>query len=238
MYRDFNGSCCHQCQIRPNTYMCRPAATPCDISEHCTGLSASCPDDVYIPDGTACEDGKRCASGQCTSRDAQCLSRGFVMNITESCRANNEECKMLCNKPDGKCLLFSGNFIDGTPCGMGGSCLSGACSNGSVTASMRWMRDHQRIMIPVCIVAFLLVGAGALALAWFGCCGCSGYRDKKKAGAAQGAINEKVETQEDGKLPKPDSSITMVASPSSNTLKTASPVGTTSSGSRTVVNDK
>ncbi|KAI8087346.1 Metallo-peptidase family M12-domain-containing protein, partial [Thamnidium elegans] len=154
---DFNGACCYQCQIRSNTHMCRPAATPCDISEHCTGQSSSCPDDLYLPDGNVCEDGKRCASGQCTSRDTQCLSRGFVMNITESCRANNEECKMLCNKPDGKCLLFSGNFIDGTPCGTGGSCLSGVCRNGGATASMRWMREHQHIMIPVCIVAFLFL---------------------------------------------------------------------------------
>ncbi|GAA5800282.1 hypothetical protein HPULCUR_005708 [Helicostylum pulchrum] len=234
---DFNGSCCHKCQIQPTTHMCRPAATPCDISEHCTGHSASCPDDVYIPDGNTCDDGKRCASGQCTSRDAQCLSRGFVMNITESCRSNNEECKMLCNKPDGKCLLFSGNFIDGTPCGRGGSCVSGACSDGGTTASMRWVREHQHIMIPVCIVAFLLVCAGVFAMAWFGCCGRKGYKDRKQGDDRQNAIDEKVETQQDGKSPKPDSSITMVASTSANTLVTTSPVGTTSSGSRTVNND-
>ncbi|KAG2207169.1 hypothetical protein INT47_012222 [Mucor saturninus] len=177
---DTNDSCCHQCQIRPHTHMCRPAATPCDLSEYCTGSSASCPDDLYLSDGVPCEDGKSCASGQCTSRDAQCLSRGFVMNITKSCESNNEECKMLCNKPGGKCILFSGSFIDGTPCGLGGRCLSGACQNGGPIGSpLFWVREHENIMIPVCIIAFLILCSCAFLLFWFGCYRCTGYKQKR-----------------------------------------------------------
>lgn len=180
--RDVNDSCCHQCQIRPKTHMCRPAATPCDISEYCTGDSPSCPNDLYLNDGVPCDDGESCASGQCTSRDAQCLSRGFVMNVTESCSSNNEECKILCNKPGGKCILFSGNFIDGTPCGFGGRCLSGSCQNGGpIGSSLFWVREHEKIVIPVCIIAFLIVCSIAFLLFWFGCYRCTGYKDKRNA---------------------------------------------------------
>lgn len=158
--------------------MCRPAVTSCDIAEFCTGRSAECPKDYYIRDGVTCDEGLTCASGQCTSRDEQCLGRGSVMNVTKSCQNNNEACKMSCNKPGSKsqCLLFSGNFIDGTPCGIGGSCKAGSCQN-SDTASHHWAKENLKILIPVCIVAFLFVCG---FLFWFGCWRCTGYKEKRQ----------------------------------------------------------
>ncbi|KAI9487615.1 MAG: Metallo-peptidase family M12-domain-containing protein [Benjaminiella poitrasii] len=144
---DQNESCCHQCQLRPKTHLCRPAGSSCDLPEYCTGESAECPEDSYLRDGTSCgSNGLRCASGQCTSRDDQCLARGFAMNISRSCLSNNEECRLLCNSPSSeKCLIFTGNFIDGTPCGFGGRCLAGVCQNGDVVGStLLWAKEHKQ----------------------------------------------------------------------------------------------
>ncbi|CEP15429.1 hypothetical protein [Parasitella parasitica] len=180
---DSNQGCCHQCQIRPKNDLCRPASSPCDIEEYCSGTSAECPPDAYIRDGASCgADGYTCASGQCTSRDAQCLSRGSVLNITQSCVRNNEECKLLCNSPNSdKCLIFSGNFIDGTPCGFGGRCLSGECQNGgAIGSSLLYLSDHKNIAIPIGIAAFLVISAFAFLLFWLGYCPCTGCREKKR----------------------------------------------------------
>jgi hypothetical protein len=127
--------------------MCRAAATLCDVEEYCTGDSPTCPTDSYLPDGLACGNGGlKCASGQCTSRDAQCLSRGYVMNVTQSCQKDNDGCKLLCDSPGNneKCLLFSGSFIDGTPCGFGGQCFSGECRNSDMlSTNLQWLGRHK-----------------------------------------------------------------------------------------------
>ncbi|KAI8637171.1 Metallo-peptidase family M12-domain-containing protein [Parasitella parasitica] len=179
---DSNQSCCQSCQIKPKNDLCRPASSPCDLEEYCTGNSAECPADAYVRDGAACgSDGYTCASGQCTSRDEQCLSRGSVLNVTQSCMRNNEECRLLCNSPSGdKCLMFSGNFIDGTPCGFGGRCLSGDCQNGGpIGSSMLYLGDHKNVAIPIGIVVFLVISAFALLLFWLGCCPCTGCKEKR-----------------------------------------------------------
>ncbi|OAD03386.1 hypothetical protein MUCCIDRAFT_143452, partial [Mucor lusitanicus CBS 277.49] len=179
---DTNEGCCHQCQIRPKNDVCRPASNPCDIAEYCTGTSAECPVDTSMRDGTSCgPGGLKCASGQCTSRDEQCLSRGFVLNITQSCVKNNEECRLLCNSPDSeKCLIFSGNFIDGTPCGFGGRCFAGECHNGgAIGSSMLYLSDHKNVAILVGIIVFLVVCALGFVLFWFGCWRCTGYRERR-----------------------------------------------------------
>ncbi|KAI8368020.1 Metallo-peptidase family M12-domain-containing protein [Choanephora cucurbitarum] len=180
---DKTDGCCHNCQIRPKTHVCRPAATPCDVSEYCTGQSPICPTDTYLRDGLSCGlNGLKCASGQCTSRNEQCLSRGFVMNITQSCRTNNEECKLLCNSPDSsKCLVFSGNFIDGTPCGFGGRCHDGVCRNGgAVGSSILYLREHLHVAIPISLIVFMMASAIGYILFCYGCGRCPGYKERQK----------------------------------------------------------
>jgi hypothetical protein len=216
MHRDKNDSCCDQCQIRPKMYMCRAAATPCDVEEFCTGDSPTCPTDTYLPDGLACgNDGLKCASGQCTSRDAQCLSRGYVMNVTQSCQNNHDGCKLLCDSPlnDEKCLLFSGSFIDGTPCGFGGQCYSGECRNSDVlSTNLEWLRKHKNIVIPIGVLILLMLCVSGLLLFWFGCWRCAGYRERRQK------TNQTVTTTKNENSTLHDSSLTLTG----HQLKTGS----------------
>ncbi|KAG1293093.1 hypothetical protein G6F66_006396 [Rhizopus arrhizus] len=160
---DLNDACCHQCQVRPSTFMCRPSLSPCDQAEYCTGTLPTCPPDRYEKDGTICSnmDSLRCASGQCTSRDQQCLARGYTMNITRACSVSKEECKMLCEYPDDstKCTLFSADFLDGTLCGTDGKCLNGLCLEAQGT---------QPSLSPAVLVTVIMTTV-VLLLSSFGC---------------------------------------------------------------------
>lgn len=44
--------------------LCRKANSECDVSEHCDGISTSCPADAVVANGTACHSGA-CIGGQC-----------------------------------------------------------------------------------------------------------------------------------------------------------------------------
>lgn len=130
---DVNDLCCDSCQFRPANYTCRAALTECDIAEVCSGTSGDCPSDSYKEDSTSCGNGLQCASGQCTSRDSQCLSRGTTYNITRACGAYSG-CQVTCQDPRTSlaCITFPGYFSDGTSCGIGGVCRSGRCSTDNV----------------------------------------------------------------------------------------------------------
>ncbi len=39
--------------------VCRAAFSSCDVEEICDGVDSQCPDDVFLPDGTSCDDGSR-----------------------------------------------------------------------------------------------------------------------------------------------------------------------------------
>ncbi|KAI8099578.1 Metallo-peptidase family M12-domain-containing protein [Halteromyces radiatus] len=159
---DYNDLCCSNCQVRPANYTCRPATGGCDIAEVCDGTTGNCPADKFKDDGSDCGNGLQCASGQCTSRDAQCKSRGSAMNITRSCggMTGGGSCQMSCADPHGfaSCYIFTGYFLDGTPCGVGGACKQGSCSMENFgTNAKNWIDNHLQIVIPVAIVVGLLL---------------------------------------------------------------------------------
>ncbi|XP_034537236.1 disintegrin and metalloproteinase domain-containing protein 8a [Notolabrus celidotus] len=67
------GECCHNCQLKPTGSVCRPKTGDCDLTEYCTGFSASCPADAYTQNGRSCSRGKGyCYNGQCPSRQEHC----------------------------------------------------------------------------------------------------------------------------------------------------------------------
>ncbi|KAF9167888.1 hypothetical protein DFQ26_002636 [Actinomortierella ambigua] len=162
---DINDDCCRNCQPAAAGTVCRNAISECDTAEVCSGTSATCPPDVRIPDLTPCGNGTtgsgslQCAKGVCTSRDLQCQQQG--RGITAAC-PNSNTCDLLCNDPGGNamtCTQLGGlYFLDGTPCGFGGTCQQGACSYSSgINGVLDWARRHLYIVIPVGIVVGLLV---------------------------------------------------------------------------------
>lgn len=132
-----NTCCSSTCTYAPSGQVCRPAITEtCDIAETCTGTSADCPPDETKADGTSCGDnGLKCASGYCTSKNEQCASLGASMGITQACpNVGDSSCEVTCQSPNSalSCIILQGQyFIEGTECGYGGHCRDGRCQSGS-----------------------------------------------------------------------------------------------------------
>ncbi|KAF9979991.1 hypothetical protein BGZ75_009004 [Mortierella antarctica] len=185
---DKNDDCCHRCQFASQGTVCRSAISICDIPETCSGISADCPADEYIPDLTACDMtgagnqtlGKgQCARGICTSRDQQCAQM-LRPGVTKHCDALASSCDLICNDPNGasdSCLKIPGSyFVDGSPCGSSGT---GTCSSGRCINDGGWAANHLAILIPViCAAVFMLGGA-----VWAFCL----YRRRKRRQASVSA---------------------------------------------------
>ena len=69
-----SGECCtSQCQFKSSTTVCRPADGSCDVEELCTGQAVDCPEDLYLQDGSLCNDNQAyCYSGECKTYNGQC----------------------------------------------------------------------------------------------------------------------------------------------------------------------
>ncbi|XP_008947099.1 PREDICTED: disintegrin and metalloproteinase domain-containing protein 20-like, partial [Merops nubicus] len=66
------GKCCKSCQVLPAGTLCRASTGDCDLPEYCNGTSPWCPQDMYIQDGTPCNDSAYCYQGKCSSHTKQC----------------------------------------------------------------------------------------------------------------------------------------------------------------------
>ncbi|ESK98122.1 zinc metalloprotease [Moniliophthora roreri MCA 2997] len=155
--------CTQQCSFAPSTQVCRPAKDDrCDTAETCTGTSAQCPKDIMKPNGQSCSnDGLACASGTCTSVAAQCQSVGASMGLKNACpNRGDNTCQISCQDPQraNSCVLLSSLLIDGSPCGYGGTCVSGRCQSGSLLDTAKaWYTQNLQIAIPVTVVAGIIV---------------------------------------------------------------------------------
>jgi len=60
---------CLRKQIRTSTWVCRKAVGSCDKPEYCDGVNVTCPEDVFLPEGTPCYGDDHCTgtSGWCPS---------------------------------------------------------------------------------------------------------------------------------------------------------------------------
>ncbi|RHZ61686.1 hypothetical protein Glove_346g184 [Diversispora epigaea] len=160
---DKNDMCCENCKYMSANTTCRPAISECDITETCDGKSGVCPTDQHKDDGVSCGSGSglACASGQCTSRDNQCLTKGAKLGATKACPANTEtDCTLRCANPNDSttCYELTGTFVDGTPCGFGGKCSDGKCINGSIINTVSsWFDQNKKILIPVGIAIGFLI---------------------------------------------------------------------------------
>jgi hypothetical protein len=160
--------CCNaQCTFAPSTQVCRPSINAkCDTAEFCTGNSSSCPADVTAKNGQSCgSNGLACASGQCTSVAVQCQTVGASMGLQAACPAHQKTCQISCQDPTNsqECITLTSLLIDGSPCGYGGTCVTGNCqAAGFLETAKAWYLANLQIAIPVTIVAGLLV----LLLVW------------------------------------------------------------------------
>lgn len=161
-----NSECCTgQCRFAGNSTVCRPAVSQaCDIAETCSGTSGTCPPDVTQPNGKSCGSGSlACANGYCTSKDQQCQTLGGSLGITGACpNAGDTSCTVTCAAPNsggGSCIILDGqNFVDGTPCGYGGTCKSGSCQSGDWQDTVKsWYTNNLRISIPVTVVGGIII---------------------------------------------------------------------------------
>uniref|UniRef100_A0A672V986 ADAM metallopeptidase domain 8 n=1 Tax=Strigops habroptila TaxID=2489341 RepID=A0A672V986_STRHB len=67
------GECCQDCKVKAAGVLCRASKNDCDLPEHCTGLSAECPEDVFQENGISCHNGNGyCYNGACPSHGEQC----------------------------------------------------------------------------------------------------------------------------------------------------------------------
>lgn len=125
---DSNEDCCSNCQFASSGVVCRASTGECDPQETCSGTAATCPTDVTAPDSQKCGNSSslQCASGQCTSRDAQCKTlMGSYTSNNDTYACNSQDCTLSCASPEfgrGVCYSMQQNFLDGTVCGGGGKC--------------------------------------------------------------------------------------------------------------------
>ncbi|NXV81246.1 ADAM8 protein, partial [Atlantisia rogersi] len=67
------GDCCQDCKVKAAGVLCRASKNDCDLPEHCSGLSAECPEDVFQENGIPCQNGNGyCYNGACPSHGEQC----------------------------------------------------------------------------------------------------------------------------------------------------------------------
>uniref|UniRef100_A0A6J0UCD0 Disintegrin and metalloproteinase domain-containing protein 21-like n=1 Tax=Pogona vitticeps TaxID=103695 RepID=A0A6J0UCD0_9SAUR len=68
-----SGPCCQDCQFLASGHLCRPETDQCDLPEYCSGRSAWCRPDVYMQDGTPCNNQRSfCYAKRCWDHDALC----------------------------------------------------------------------------------------------------------------------------------------------------------------------
>jgi len=138
------------------------------MAETCTGTSSFCPRDVFSPNGQSCGNGLACASGVCTSPSKQCQTVGASMGLTTACtQFNDQSCQVACQDPSqaNQCIVLQSPLVDGSPCGLGGTCTKGRCQAGSFGALAKaWFTSHLHISVPVTVVVGLIFIGFLLAL--------------------------------------------------------------------------
>jgi hypothetical protein len=164
------GCCTTQCQFAGSGTVCRASTGQCDPQEVCPGNNGTCPPDSTASDGDDCGNGLKCASGQCTSRDAQCRTvMGAYTSDNDTYACNSQTCQLSCASPDfgrNTCYSMRQNFLDGTDCGGGGHCDNGVCRGSSVGGQVSsWINDNKTLFI-----ALVSSIGGIIVLLILACC--------------------------------------------------------------------
>jgi hypothetical protein len=127
------GACCTPACLFA-TGECRASTGVCDVAESCTGASATCPPDGFVPAATPCRGsaGVCDAVETCTGSSAACPSDGFLPSATP-CRASAGTCDAAesCTGSSAACPA-DGFQPAATPC----RAASGACDAAEVCTGL------------------------------------------------------------------------------------------------------
>ncbi|NWI47607.1 ADAM8 protein, partial [Picathartes gymnocephalus] len=115
------GECCQDCKVKAVGALCRASKNDCDLAEHCSGLSAECPEDVFQENGISCQHGNGyCYNGACPSHGEQCRAlwgAGRAPSRPPSCRSccgMDVKCgTLLCLSDNTQPILGSGYYSFG-----------------------------------------------------------------------------------------------------------------------------
>ncbi|NXA04296.1 ADAM8 protein, partial [Sapayoa aenigma] len=118
------GECCQDCKVKAAGVLCRASKNDCDLPEHCTGLSAECPEDVFQENGISCQNGNGyCYNGACPSHGEQCRALWgagsdplLTLRAGGCARSPSGDVKcgtLLCLSDNSKPILGSGYFSFG-----------------------------------------------------------------------------------------------------------------------------
>jgi len=100
------GGCCSTgCTFSSTEIVCRPSSGICDLSETCTGTSATCPADSFVSSSVVCSpsSGVCQLASSCTGNSASCPANQFLPSTT------------VCSPSSGVCQLAStctGSSVD------------------------------------------------------------------------------------------------------------------------------
>ncbi len=94
------------CAFLAASRICREAAGPCDVAEHCTGSSEECPDDELEPVTTTCRE----AEGAC--------------DLAETCDGSTKTC------PPNELMQDGETCDEESACVVGKQCAAGSCTGG------------------------------------------------------------------------------------------------------------
>jgi cysteine-rich repeat protein len=112
-----DGDCCSSdCQNLASTgTVCRPAAGDCDVAENCTGTSAHCPADQFLPSSTVCRTtaGPCDVAETCDGVSSACPVNGFATSGTP-CTDDGDPCTVDSCDGSGTCIhTFTDTDDDG-----------------------------------------------------------------------------------------------------------------------------
>ncbi|KAI9218483.1 Metallo-peptidase family M12-domain-containing protein [Blastocladiella britannica] len=231
---DQSDNCCTKCQITSSAakQVCRATTGACDRPEMCDGRSKTCPADTFMPNGLPCnltvtlsspfvkETAGTCATGVCTTRNQQCLANGgaavvasangtLTDSILGECSAMfSGQCSLLCRSSLFGCRRVPGTYLDGTPCGQGGQCHQGACSQPDMIGSIvHWTLKNWIGAIAVGVATALALLSAIQRL----CCTCS-----RRRSVSEGTLKRMRHYYE-----KPESSMAAPARSSAEVLRSA-----------------
>ncbi|KAM5442005.1 hypothetical protein MferCBS31731_002834 [Microsporum ferrugineum] len=184
---DANEECCRDCKFASSSTICRLSSGPCDPEEKCTGNSGDCPRDTHSKNGETCGTNLQCASGQCTSRDLQCqMHLGSQVAGSRTVAFDSYGCQVACKDPYRPDVRYEGSltFLDGTPCGGGGTCENGQCTGSTFGNEVSdWVSRHKPIVIGVA------VGVGCLLLLAILSCICGRSKKRRPRNRKMAPIN-------------------------------------------------